>query len=598
MKASPQFLQAATAFLLAALSLPSEVSAKDSGTWIKSSLTTSPHSNYYGVTCSLSSRLLAVGAPYETPNEQGEDAGTAHILYREDNGELTLGKEITGDEFDQLGESVAVSKGVNSGGRSMEVVVVGSPRHSTKDGKMNIGMARVFYYSDFHSEWQQLGQDIVGKWDEEFFGQTVAISDDGMMVAVATSVGDAARRGRVELYHYSDVANSWEMMGYPLEGKAEGAKFGTSVSISQVDTFDSGAEKYYVAIGAPQVNKGRGIVQVYHWDQDLGDWSQVGRDVEGDEAQDQLGYDVSIAMSGAHLYLAIGIPSAVYYGGNEGESDSRVQVYKYNTDLDGKTEWIYFGDEIEQFEDGDGTGEVVALSQDGMILAIGSPDHYNGNGMVRVFEFNWDYGDYVLAGNILYGNQGDGFGTSISISGTDVAVGAPFGGYVQVFSFDPKGGKNIGSSSQKANLKSGFGKFISTTVILGVVGFLMFAVHRNLKRKGFRWSSMASALPGASRIRRRGREAVSTDDNTGRNEWPFPFFSASDRARIEQVRKAEEGRAGQDVDDVDSVVLHGMRRKTGSSSHDAESAESSSSGSDNDSDVSYDGKSETVRQII
>ena len=39
----------------------------------------------------------------------------------------------------------------------------------------------------------------------------------------------------------------------------------------------------------------------------------------------------------------------------------RVQVYKYNTDLDGKTEWVYFGDEIEQFEDEDGTGEVVVL---------------------------------------------------------------------------------------------------------------------------------------------------------------------------------------------------------------------------------------------
>lgn len=503
-----------------------------------------------------------------------------------------------GDIFDQLGESVAVSKGVNSGGRSMEVVVVGSPRHSSKDGKMNIGMARVFFFSEFHSEWQQLGQDIVGKWDEEFFGQTVAISDDGMMVAVATSVGDEGRRGRVELFHFNDVGDTWEMMGYPLEGHEEGAKFGSSVSIAQVDTFGSGsgAEKYYVAVGAPQVNKGRGIAQVYHWDEDLGDWEQVGRDLEGDESQDQLGYDVSLAMNGAHLYLALGIPSAIYYGGDEGQSDSRVQVYKYNTDLDGKTEWIYFGDEIEQFEDGDGTGEVVELSQDGMILAIGSPEHDNGKGMVRVFEFNWDYGDYVRVGDVLYGNEGDGFGTSISIYGTDVAVGAPFGGYVQVFSFDPKGGNDIGSSQQdQANKKkSGFGKFISTTVILGVVAFLMFAVHKNLKSKGFKWSSMTAALPGASRVRRRGREVVSTDDkDTGRDEWPFPFFSASDRARIEQVRKAEEGRAGEDVDDVDSVVLHGMRRKTGS--QDAES----SSGSDDDSDVSYDSKTETVqmRQI-
>jgi len=501
-----------------------------------------------------------------------------------------------GDEFDQLGESVAVSKGVNSGGSSMEVVVVGSPRHSSKDGMTNIGMARVFYFSDIHSEWKQLGQDIVGKWNEEFFGQTVAISDDGMMVAVATSIGDETRRGRVELYHFDELENAWELMGFPIEGHEEGAKFGSSVSIAQVDTFDSGGEKYYVAVGAPQVNKGRGIAQVYHWDEDAGDWDQIGRDLEGEESQDQLGYHVSLAMNGAHLYLAVGIPSAMYYGGSDGQSDSRVQVHKFNTDLMDDTEWLFFGDEIEQFEDGDGTGEVVELSQDGMILAIGSPEYGNGKGMVRVFEFNWDYGDYVRVGNVLYGNEGDGFGTSISIYGNDVAVGAPFGGYVQVFSFNAKGGKNLGSGASNKPKRSGFGKFVSLTLILGVVAFLMFAAHKKLKSNGFKWSSMAAALPGASHFRRRGREVVSTDDQH-RDEWPFPFFSPSDRARIEAIRKAEEGRTGtgraEEEEDVDSVVLHGMHKKA--SSHDAES----SSGSDDDSDVSYDSKTETVqmRQI-
>ena len=40
----------------------------------------------------------------------------------------------------------------------------------------------------------------------------------------------------MELYHYyNDVGNFWEMMGYLLEGKGEGAKFGTSIILLIVE---------------------------------------------------------------------------------------------------------------------------------------------------------------------------------------------------------------------------------------------------------------------------------------------------------------------------------------------------------------------------
>lgn len=543
--------------IAAALILPaSVVSEYGEGAWTETSIAESTHSNYFGSSCSLSKHILAVGAPYDTPKHTMEDAGVVNILERTTEDELlSMGLEILGDEFDQLGSSVAVSKGVKSGGEEMSMVVIGAPRHSPKSGtKVNIGMAKVFYYSEFHEKWMQLGQDITGTFNEEFLGEAVAISDDGLVIAVATAIGDEYRKGRVEMYRYSEIANEWELMGTPLVGKEEGAKFGTSVSIAQKDTFEAGSDKYYVAIGAPQVDNARGLVQVYHWDTDTDDWKQVGRDITGFESNEQLGYSVSMGMKSAHLYLAVGSPSAAYYNGKNSETDAHVQVYKYNVNLNGETEWFYFGDEIDQWDNADGTGTVVELSSDGTILAIGSPDYEDGKGMVRIFEYNYDYGDYVRIGQVLSGDEDSGFGACVSIYDNQVAIGAPYGEYVQLYEYDPKGtyeGDGISSSKKSKSAFSRFGTFLRNVILIGLFGGLMFFGHLQLKKRGFKYSSFFAALPGAGAIRHRGREQVDTEEK--RDEWPFNFFSASERARIEEIRKAEEG-AG----DVDGVVLHGM----------------------------------------
>jgi len=521
----------------------------------------------------MSERLLAIGAPYDTPSRQSEDAGSVHILSRNGN-KLELSQEFDGDEFDEFGVSVALSKGRKNGGESLDIVIMGSDRHSSKDGKMNIGMAKVFYFSNIRQDWQQMGQDIVGQWEGEYLGQNVAISNDGMVIAVATSIGDELRRGRVDMFHYDDISNNWDKMGFSIEGEKEGDKFGFSVSIAQVDSSNNDPGNYFVAIGAPEANKMRGKVKVFNYDKDGGGWDQVGRDIDGDESQDQMGFDVSMAKNGDHLYLAIGIPSSNL------ETDGRVQVLKFNTDLD-ETEWIYFGDEIEQHSVNDGTGQVVELSTDGMILAVGAPEHMNGKGMVRVYEWNWDYGDYVRAGDSIEGEEDDAFGSCISISGNEIAIGAPYGGYVEVFAFDPNGEPALGSAKSKSKSgSSGFGKFIIATLSLGVVAFLVLTLYKKMQSKGFKCSSFVAALPGISLVRRRGREAVDTEDQ--RDQWPFPFFSPSDRARIDEVRKAEEGRADEDVD---SVVLHGMPSCKSVSSEDVDS---SSESDDADDDVSYD----------
>ena len=500
---------------------------------------------------------------------------------------MTLDFEIDGDNLEELGQSVAVSKGVKNGGGEMrEMVIVGAPRSSK--GTQNGGMAQVFYYTDFNRKWEQLGQNILGRLDEEFLGESVAISDDGMVICVGTGVGDSQNRGRVDVYKYDEFTSRWEEMGGSLNGQVEGARFGTSVGIVQTSTADTDPEKYYIAVGAPQVNSGEGVVQIFYFDIDQGIWNQLGTDLMGDLVQDQLGESISLVANKNFLYLAVGVPSAKYYGGDpngdDDSSDGRVQVYRYDTSR--TKDWHYFGDEIEQMDDADGTGDCVELSEDAMLLAIGSPNYNGGDGMVRVYEYNAEYDDYIKIGKTLYGKSGagGGFGKSLSFSGGDLAVGAPYMNIVQIFEY---------RTSSKGH--SIFRKLITAIIFIGVIGFVGMYCYKKLVKKGFKWSSFVAALPGISAVRRRGRSAVSTDDPHQNDEWPFPFFSAKDRERIHEVQSAEEGR-GVDVAEpanVDRVVLFGMPKSAKSS----DSSSASASGSEEDDDLSCDSSVHEMKQI-
>jgi len=552
--------------LFTALLSASSVDAK----WVRVGKEASSKNDYYGDSVSMSANLLAVGAPYSSPDSTKQNAGAVQIFERKGD-KLELVDEIHGNAFDGLGEAVAVSRGTNTGGDNEEMVIVGAPR-ATHSGLPNAGLARVYIHNSRLNKWMQKGQDILGQWQGEFFGESVAISDDGLMICVGTGIGDDLKRGRVVIYKLDTVTNKWDEMGFALEGHAEGAKFGTSISIVQKNTDDEDLQKYYVAIGAPDTTNAMGTVKVYHWDDDLEDWDQIGEDLEGESKMDHFGKSVSLAYNNSNdLYLAVGMPSAPGYGGDpmkeDTSSDGRVQVYRYNLNRGDDTDWIDYGDEIEQLDDNDGTGEVVELSSDGMMLAIGSPQHNDGNGLVRVFKFDPAYDDYLQQGEQIRGKEGEALGTSFSFSGGGLAIGSPYQNYVQIYRFDESHHKKSG----------GFGRLFFTVIIIGAVGILVLVAFKKLKNRGFKFSSFSAALPGAAAFRRRGRSAVETEDH---DEWPFGFFSASDRERITEARRAEEGRAN-----VDGVVLHGMPKSV---------SQSSESGSE---DGSYDSNNDSTHEM-
>lgn len=81
------------------------------------------------------------------------------------------------------------------------------------------------------------------------------------------------------------------------------------------------------------------------------------------------------------------------------------------------------------YNHGEEFGYAVALSQDGSILATGSPRHgKGGKGRARIFYWDEDEEDWVQLGQELFGKTVcDAFGTSVSISndGQVLAVGSP-----------------------------------------------------------------------------------------------------------------------------------------------------------------------------
>src|SRR5690554_4348640 len=108
------------------------------------------------------------------------------------------------------------------------------------------------------------------------------------------------------------------------------------------------------------------------------EWVQLGDDIEGEAAGDQLGQSVALSADGN--IIAVGAP----YNSNGGTNSGHVRIFE---NVDGI--WTQVGNAINGDIAWDEGGKSIALSSDGRILAIGSRRH-NGNGtdsgQVRVFE--------------------------------------------------------------------------------------------------------------------------------------------------------------------------------------------------------------------
>ena len=158
----------------------------------------------------------------------------------------------------------------------------------------------------------QIGSDIDGEAADDYSGFSVSLSSDGTIVAIGArdNDGNGSFSGHVRVYQYA--SSTWSQLGSDIDGEAANDNSGHSVSLSSDGTI--------VAIGAPQNGSSAGHVRVY--ENISGTWTKIGDDIDGEAANDNSGHSVSLSSDGT--IVAIG---AIYNDGN-GSNSGHVRVYK------------------------------------------------------------------------------------------------------------------------------------------------------------------------------------------------------------------------------------------------------------------------------
>lgn len=240
-------------------------------------------------------------------------------------------------------------------------VVIGEP-----------GYNRVRMYNWNGTSWGIGGIDVDGENSGNKFGQSVSLSADGNRMAVGApfNSGNGFRSGHVRIYEYSPPL--WVQLGADIDGEASSDESGNSVSLS--------ADGNRVAIGAHFNNGGNirsGHVRIYNWNGT--NWTQLGADLNGEAAEDESGFSVSLSADGSRV--AIGAP----YNDGTGPNAGQVRTYLWNGSV-----WIRLSADIDGEAANDSSGYAVSLSADGNRVAIGAKDNAgNGTsaGHVRVIFF-------------------------------------------------------------------------------------------------------------------------------------------------------------------------------------------------------------------
>jgi hypothetical protein len=324
------------------------------------------------------------------------------------------------DQWDRGGYQTALSG-------DSSTVAIGLPFNSNLGGE-RAGSVRVYTRNGL--DWHQKGPPING--DQAFMqaGFTVTISFDGNAVAFGSPYYNHSYKGNigvVRVYHWSasssdqSIASAnppyWYLKGSQILGQDAGDKCGFSIAL--------GARGMNLAIGSPlkeaPVPNPRplaGVVRVFKFDDQSGDWVSKGQAIHGVKAKDLAG--VRVAMSGdanSIAFVSPGMSDDPSYAG-------KIRVYTFEGN-----KWELKGQPVSGAGPGDKGGRSLAFSRDGLNLAVGSPAILNGSGHTRVYTFNDKAAAWIQKGAPLPGGgaySGPGHNIAVNTDGSVVAIGSPF----------------------------------------------------------------------------------------------------------------------------------------------------------------------------
>lgn len=284
---------------------------------------------------------------------------------------LLLNNELVGSiDSEQLGFKVDI----NSNGDRIAMTTSDSGNYQVK------------IYENNNLTWTQVGSDINIRADR------LSLNGIGNVVAFTDQTQDS-----VYVYHY--INNEWVQKGNNLTGDIT---FGTSIDLDY-----SGD---YIAVGDWTVNNRRGVVKVFQYVNN--NWIQYGSDINGDQDNERSGYSLAI-----NADASIVIVGSIMYTGSKGLSQGRAKVYEYNNG------WSQKGRDLVGDNSGDLYGEVVSISDNGQVIAVGSQEYNNGRGMVRLFNYG---SDWTQIGSDIVGHSIDiklGISIQLNSDGSRIVIG-------------------------------------------------------------------------------------------------------------------------------------------------------------------------------
>lgn len=266
---------------------------------------------------------------------------------------VALGASVNGAAAgDQAGRAVSMS----ADGTRM---AVSAPQHDITNNKADAGQVRVLEYSVSSQQWVLLGTAIVGDTAEEMIGETVLLSGDGTTVAIS-STKQFPYKGLVRIYRYNTSTKVWTKLGTDLLGVSDRDRFGAAMALS----YDGSR----IAIGAPfhdGDDQIRGHTRIFDYIGAGNTWVKIGRDLDGVSEGDKSG--TSVAMSKDGTIVAVGAPTSNAIGDGKRNSGT-VTVYQRTSSLN---DWIVVGSVIPGTVANEQSGYSVALSDDGLVVAVG-----------------------------------------------------------------------------------------------------------------------------------------------------------------------------------------------------------------------------------
>ena len=306
------------------------------------------------VSLSQDGSTVAVGEPISAVN--GSLSGQVRVFRNVNNNWTQIGSSINGDSFNWQTGSVSLSS-------DGSIIAVGSRGADVSGLGPFSGKVRIYTYQS--GNWVQIGNDINASGQEDFFGVSVSLSSDGSIVAIG-ALGDISNNDIGYISVFENVAGTWTQVGSNINGSTPAGEFGNSVSLS--------ADGSTVATGEYLTGPG-GSALVFK--NISGIWTQIGNTILGN-AGDFLGYSVSLSANGN--ILGVGVYGSDGNGVNAGstivfenQSGNWIQIGNV---INGASADDYSGIAVSLSAD----GSILATG------ATGDDANGNNAGHVRIFE--------------------------------------------------------------------------------------------------------------------------------------------------------------------------------------------------------------------